>query len=171
MKWILRIFIALAGVILLMTVAGWLLPKEHVASLMVRLNQNPDAVWSAITDAGAMPAWREGLKSVKTLPSRNGLPAWVENVSGAGDISLETTVSEPPKKLVVRIADPNLPFGGAWTYEIVPTADGCTLRITENGEVRNPIFRLLSRFDQPGTIRTYLKSLSRKFGEPARIEP
>lgn len=37
-------------------------------------------------------------------------------------------------------------FGGSWTYELTPVADGTRLRITENGEVYNPLFRFLSRF-------------------------
>jgi hypothetical protein len=78
----------------------------------------------------------------------------------------------PPRKLVSRIADPKLPFGGTWTFEITPTAEGSTLRITENGFVTNPVFRFLSRFvfGHTGTIESYLKSLAKKFGEPPRIE-
>ena len=170
MKWLLRILVGLVGLVVLMALVGWLLPKDHVATRLARYRQSPEALWKAITDIETMTSWREGLNSVKRLPDRNGMPAWVENVSGAGDIPLEVISSQPPQRLVVRIADPSLPFGGTWTYVISPTAEGSTLRITENGEIRNPLFRFLSRFDQSGTIRTYLNSLAKKFGEPPRIE-
>jgi hypothetical protein len=80
-------------------------------------------------------------------------------------------VSQPPAKLVVRIADPKLPFGGTWTYEITPIAAGSSLRIREDGEVYNPIFRFVSRFvlGQSATIDAYLKSLAKKFGEPPQV--
>jgi hypothetical protein len=70
--------------------------------------------------------------------------------------------------LVVRIADPKLPFGGTWTYEIAPIPKGSSLRIREDGEVYNPLFRFLSRFvfGHSATIDAYLKSLAKKFGEP-----
>lgn len=171
MKWILWIFVALAGLLILITLTGWLLPKEHVATRQGRYRQPPEAIWKAITDVDAMPSWREGLKSVKNLPDKNGLPAHLE-VTTMGEIPMETVEMTPPQKLVARIADPKLPFGGTWTFEIRPTEEGSTLRITENGFVTNPVFRFLSRFvfGYTGTIETYLKSLAKKFGETPRIE-
>jgi hypothetical protein len=75
--------------------------------------------------------------------------------------------SQAPCKLIVRIADAKLPFGGTWTYEITPVAAGSRLRIREDGEVYNPVFRFLSRFvfGYSGTIDAYLKSLERKLAE------
>jgi hypothetical protein len=118
----------------------------------------------------AMPGWREGLKSVERLPDQNGLPAHLE-ITSSGELPMETLEMTPPQKLVTRIADSNLPFGGTWTFEITPVADGATLRITERGYVTNPFFRFLSRFvfRQTSTIETYLKSLAKKFGEEPRI--
>lgn len=170
MKWVLWFFVVLAAILILLVVIGWLLPKEHVAAREGRYRQSPETIWKAITEIEAMPSWRAGLKSVKRLPDRNGLQAWVET-TGSGIIPFETTASEPPRKLVVRIADPKLPFGGTWTYEIRATPEGSALRITENGEVYNPMFRFVSRFilGHTGTIDAYLKSLAKKFGEPARI--
>jgi hypothetical protein len=100
------------------------------------------------------------LKSVKRLPDQNGLPAWVETTD-SGTIPLETIASHPPSKLVVRIADPKLPFGGTWTYEITALPTGSTLRIREDGEIYNPLFRFLSRFlfGYTATVDTYLKSM------------
>lgn len=76
-----------------------------------------------------------------------------------------------PQKLVTRIANPKLPFGGTWTFEIAPAAEGATLRITERGYVTNPFFRFMSRFvfRHTSTMEIYLKSLAKKFGEEPRI--
>jgi len=170
MKWVLGFFVVLAAVLILVVVIGWLLPKEHVATREGRYRQPPEAIWRAITDIDAMPSWRAGLRNVKRLPDRSGLQSWLETTD-SGIIPFETTVSEPPGKLAVRIADAKLPFGGTWTYEIRTTAEGSALRITENGEVYNPIFRFVSRFilGYTGTIDAYLKSLAKKFGEPAQV--
>jgi hypothetical protein len=171
MKWILWVFLVLVGILILIALIGWLLPKAHTVSREARFRQPPEVIWITITDIEAMPAWRQGLKSVKRLPDRNGLPAWVET-SDSGTIPLETVLSEPPAKLVVRIADPKLPFGGTWTYEITPAAGGSALRIREDGEVYNPVFRFLARFvfRYSGTIDAYLKSVSKKFGEQPQAE-
>lgn len=166
MKWILWIFIALAGFLILITVIGYLLPKGHSVTREASFGQPPDVIWKTITDIDAMPSWRQGLKSVKHLPDRQELPAWVETLDSEA-IPLETLRALPPSKLVVRIADPKLPFGGTWTYEITPQPSGSSLRIREDGEIYNPLFRFLARcvFGYTGTIDTYMKSLAKKFGE------
>ena len=170
MKWILWIFTIIAGILILIALIGWLLPKEHTVTREARFHQPPEILWKTITDIVAMPSWREGLKSLKRLPDHNGQPSWSETLD-SGTIPLETESSQPPTKLVTRIADPKLPFGGSWIYEIAPAPDGSTLRITENGEVYNPIFRFLSRFvfGHSATVETYLKSMAKRFGEPPRI--
>jgi len=166
MKIVLWAFLALTSMLMLITLIGWLLPKDHVATRVGRYHQAPEAIWAAITDVDAMPSWREGLTSVERLPDRNGLPAHLE-ITSHGKIPFETMEMTAPEKLVTRIADPKLPFGGTWTFEIAPAADGATLRITERGYVSNPFFRFMSRFvfSQTNTIEVYLKSLAKKLGE------
>jgi len=170
MKVVLWVFLVLVGLLIVVTVIGWLLPKDHVATRVGRYRQAPAVIWTAITDVDAMPTWREGLKSVKHLPDRNSLPAYVE-VTNYGTIPYETVEMTPPQRLVTRIADPKLPFGGTWTFEIAPAAEGATLRITEHGYVTNPFFRFMSRtvFSQTATMESYLKSLAKKFGEEPRM--
>ena len=166
MKWVLWIFVVVGGILVFIVVIGWLLPKAHTATREARFRQSPETIWKAITDIDAMTAWRQGLKSIKHLPDQNGMPAWVETTD-SGTIPFETVISQPPSKLVIRIADPKLPFGGTWTYEITPIPGGSNLRIREDGEVYNPVFRFLARFvfGYSGTMDTYLKSLAKKFGD------
>ncbi len=71
--------------------------------------------------------------------------------------------SEPPRRLVTRITDKTLPFGGAWTFTLQPVDGGTKLTITENGEVYNPLFRVMSRFvfGHTATIDRYLGDLQK----------
>jgi hypothetical protein len=170
MKWLLRVFLALAGLVILVLVIGWLLPRDHVATRVGRYHQSPETIWAVITDNDAMPSWREGLKSVKPKTSVNGLPADIE-VTTMGELPMETVEMTAPRKMVRRLGGDNLPFGGTWTFEITPAADGSTLRITENGYVTNPFFRFVSRFvmGYTGEMEKFLRSLAKKFGEPPQI--
>ncbi len=104
------------------------------------------------------------------LPEVDGHPRWVEDASGQR-IAFEATEADPPRRLVVRIADAHLPFGGSWTYTLTPTERGTRLGIIENGEVYNPLFRFMSRFvfGHTATIDGYLESLGSRFGE--RVTP
>ena len=168
MKWILLILGCLAGLVALVAIIGSLLPKGHTATVSVRLKQKPEAVWNAISDYAGQAAWRTDVKSIERMPDQNGHQVWREK--NGNTIPLETLEETPPRRLVRKIADPSLPFGGTWTYEIAATDGGSTITITENGEVYNVIFRAISKLTDPSaTIRGYLRALGKKFGEDVTI--
>jgi uncharacterized protein YndB with AHSA1/START domain len=159
MRWF---WIALAVVGILVVVVlliGWSLPQKHRASRQASFAAPPAAVWALITDVDAFPSWRNDVKAVRRLPEREGRQVWVEEGSN-GPITLAVERSEAPRLLVLRIADPDLPFGGAWTYDVQPTATGSTLTITEDGEIYNPVFRTMARFvfGYDATMAAYLKA-------------
>jgi uncharacterized protein YndB with AHSA1/START domain len=168
--WALGILVVLIAAILLV---GSLLPKQHTATRAARFHQTPEAVWSVITDYSKFPAWRKNVTRVEALPSVGGRPSWREFDKYDHSIPYEIVEWTPPQSLVTRIADPDLPFGGTWTYEVTPGADGSTaLRITENGEIRNVFFRFVARFfmGYTKTMEDYLNALGEKFGEKTTVE-
>ncbi len=172
MKIALMVVGGLAVLVAIVWAIGAALPKGHVATRVARYAQPPEKIWEAITNVEAMPAWRKDLKSIKRLPEENGRAGWVETMS-MGEIPLRVEESEAPRRLVTRIADPKLPFGGTWTFEIAAAEGGSTLRITETGEVYPAIFRFMSRFifGHAATMETYLKNLGEKFGEKVEPQP
>lgn len=172
MKWILIVVGCLALLVALVALVGSLLPVKHVATRAARLHQPPAAIWAAITGVDAFPSWRTSVKKIERLPDHQGRPSWreVDNHGQAVPFEIEEWV--PSQRFVTRIADPRLPFGGSWTYEIRTADGGSELRITENGEVYNPIFRFLSRFvfGHHATMDAYLRALGQKFGERVQLE-
>jgi uncharacterized protein YndB with AHSA1/START domain len=169
MKWVWIIGGGLVALIAIVILVGTLLPRDHVASLTARIAATPDAVWQAVTNLEGQTAWRTGLQRVEVLPSVDGKPAWREHLK---DMALTMVIDEaqPPRRLVTRIADTNLPFGGAWEYDIQPDGAGSRVTITERGSVYNPVFRFVSRFimGHTATIDRYLRDLGGKFGETPR---
>ena len=166
MKWILIALAVVAALAAIVVVVGTLLPRDHAASRTLHVRRAPAEVWALITNVSAFTTWRPDVKRVEPLPDVNGRAAWVEDAGGM-TIPLETIESHPPERLVLRIADPKLPFGGTWTYIVKAAPDGTTLTITEDGFVSNPLFRFMSRFvfGHYATIDTYLKNVARKFNE------
>jgi uncharacterized protein YndB with AHSA1/START domain len=160
MTWIIAFAIALTilGMVVLLT--GWRLPEKHTVSRQATFNAQPEAIWSVITDVEAFPTWRTDVRKVTRLPDREGRPAWVEEGSD-GRLTLIVERSERARLLVTRLADPALPFGGTWTYEIQPTPQGSTLTITEHGEIYNVLFRVMARFvfGYERTMAAYLTAL------------
>ena len=170
MKWILIVVGVIAGLIALMAIVGSLMPKGHTASRSTVINKPPEVLWQTMTDCAAFPQWRTDIKNVEVLPDRDGHKVWREDGKN-GKMTLEATEASPPSRLVLRIADPDLPFGGTWTYELQPTGTGSRLTITEDGEVYNPIFRFMGRifFSPTASIEAYLKALGRKYGEDVQL--
>jgi hypothetical protein len=167
MKWLLYALGSIAILIVLLALVGAMLPKTHTATRQIRLRQTPDAVYALIT---APADWR-GLQGVEQLPPANGRKRWKE-IDGHNQITYELIEATPPAKMVTRIADESLPFGGTWTYMISTDGNATILRVTEDGEVRNPIFRFVSRFimGHTATLDKYLTAVGKKFGEPITIE-
>lgn len=171
MKWVLIAVAALFLLVALMAVAGAMLPKGHVASVRAKFKAAPAAVFSVVTDYAKLAEWRSDVKQVEMLPPTEGRATYRE-IGKNGKITYEIVECVEPGRLKARIADKNLPFGGTWTWRIEPSADGCSVTITEDGEVYNPLFRFLSKyvFGQTGTMDAYLRALGRKFGEDVAPE-
>ena len=171
MRWVLGIVGVLVVVVLLVYVVGLALPKSHVASVSARYNTPPDTIWSLLNDPAAFPQWRPGVARVEILPDENGQRGWREY--GKQDaVSYRVVEADAPRRLVARIADENLPYGGTWTYELTPAGSGTRLTITERGEIYNPIFRFVARFvlGYTGTMMDVLRAVGAKHGETVTPE-
>jgi hypothetical protein len=165
MKWIWIIGGSLLLIVAVVALIGVLLPQSHRATRSARYRQKPEAIYDAIS---APATWRSHVKSTGVLPDGK----WWELDTHNNKITYELQEAKPPSRRVIRIADKSLPYGGTWTFEITPSGDGAALRITEDGEVYNVIFRFLSRFvfGHTGTIETYLRDLGKKFNETVEVE-
>ena len=155
--------VLLVGVILLI---GALLPRKHVASREIVLRQSAHDVYALARGFASAATWRSDVKSVELLAPANGRLRFRED-STNGRITYELVEELPDAKLVTEIVDRDLGYFGSWTYEFLPEGNGTRVRITENGEVPNVLFRSMSRFAFGHTTRMdgYLRALGRKFGE------
>ncbi len=168
MKWPLVVLCAIAAVPIVVVGIGAMLPEEHTATSHATINAPPDSVWVALTDVEEFPAWRDDVGRVELLPTRDGHKIWRE-IGKHDAVTFEEVEADPPRRLVARIADPSLPYGGSWTYVIAPDGGGSRVTITEDGVVYNPVFRFVSRFvfGYHATQEEYLRALGRRFGQDA----
>jgi polyketide cyclase/dehydrase/lipid transport protein len=169
MKWILLIVAVVMLVVGLGALIGAMLPVRHHGTRKARYRVSPEALYAVL--AGP-PDWRTGVKNFGTLPDDGGRKRWWEQDSHGQKVTFEMVEHTPPRRLAVRIADRGLPFGGTWTFDIAPADGGSELRISEDGEIYNVMFRFLARFvfGYYGSIETYLRDLGAKFGQPVTIE-
>ena len=146
MKWLLIGLAVIVGLVVLVAIVGSLLPRDHKASRTLRVRRAPAEVWPVVTQ-----------------------------IAGASSVPVVVVESQPPYRLVTRVAETEKNFGGTWTIAIVAVPDSSTgsgqvastLTITEDGWVANPIFRFMSRLviGHHATMDALLKDVARKFNE------
>jgi hypothetical protein len=172
MKGVLIILGSLALLVAIVVVIGALLPRAHTATRAATYRQSAGTLFAVARDFAAQPGWRTGLIRVDVLPPSDGRPCHVE-ISKHRAITYVVEEERPGEKLVMRIADEKLPFGGTWTFEFTPAGDHTAVRITEHGEIKNLLFRFMGRFvfGYTATMETYLRDLGRKFGETTDPRP
>lgn len=173
MKRVLITVLVLISFLVAVPLVGLVLPRGHVVARTITLHQPPDAIWQTMTDFDRISSWRPNVARVEQLPTQNGFSIWREHYQNGDALSLATVESIAPARLVREIADPDLPFGGRWVYQIAAVEGGSLVTITEHGDVSNPVFRVVSRLfmDQTATIDQYLLDLGKKFGESVTPQP
>jgi hypothetical protein len=167
MLWLLVLAGGLVGLLLVMAGIGLLLPRDHVAARRALIAKPPDDVWRALIDVEAYPRWRRGVTAIERLSATE-----FRERSSHGVIRFEVVEDRPRELRITRIADPKLPFGGRWIYELAPEEAGTRLAITEDGFISNPVFRLLSRtvFSTASTLEHFLSDLGAHLGVAVVVE-
>src|SRR5580698_2951878 len=137
MKITLAILGLLVLVVILVIAIGAMLPKAHTVSRSARYSASPEQLFALI--AGPQ-SWRPDVLESE-FTETDGRRFEKETTRDKRTITYELLSIDAPRSIQRRIATPNLPFGGTWTFSLQPTDAGTTVRITEAGEVYNPFFR------------------------------
>jgi hypothetical protein len=147
-----------AGLLLLPVVVGMALPKAHTSSRSALFRSTPEQLFALIDGP---QTWRSNVKKYELIAAPNGLRQWRETDAHGQTIAYEAIERQPPNLLRTRIVTLNLPYSGTWTLNLSPENGSTVIRITEQGEVYNPLFRFVSQFliGQNRTIETYLRDL------------
>lgn len=173
MKILLRILAVLVLIVVVVILIGLLLPRTHTAAVEGRYGASADQLYDAIDNVEDGPQWRTGLQRVEMLSAPGEPKRWRETAEW-GTLAFVHESNDPGRRIVSRIVDEGQGFGGTWTFEITPVANGAVLRVTERGEVSNPLYRFMSRFvvGYYRSAETYVRDLGRHLGEdvtPVRI--
>jgi hypothetical protein len=161
--WILLGLLALPAALAL---AGSLLPRQHLAVRATFIPRPADEVSGLVRDITKTPVWRKDVRLSAWLPEEEGRRRFREEGS-QGAVTYRVEIDGPGRRWSACIADLDLGYGGSWTYEFEPRSGGTWVRLTERGEVPNPIFRFLSRFvfTHHRHIEQALRALGAHFGQ------
>jgi ribosome-associated toxin RatA of RatAB toxin-antitoxin module len=160
-KWIAWIVAIPVGLAAIVYGVGALLPRGHAAAAQALIPAAPAEVAALVRDVEAQPRWRSAVDAIEVLERRpRGGLLYVER-SGSDAIRFDFAEEVRDTRFRSVVADPALPFGGAWTIALAPHGAGTRVSIEERGEVRDPLYRFFSRFvfGHEATMRTYLADL------------
>ena len=165
MKILLVVAGAMIVIIVLVVALGYLLPRHHVATRAAVYHATPDQLYVYI--AGPQN-WRPDVLHSEFGNGPNGQRILRESTRDGSNMTYEITSATPPVSLTRRIIGKNLPFDGSWTYTLSTSPSGTSVRITEDANIYNPVFRFMSRFvlGYTGTMDKYLQALGRATGQP-----
>ena len=167
----------LLGLLALVVVAsGFLMPKEHSVTRTACLDSAVDEVWDLVADFEGYADWREDVQRIEVVSGGSGASLQGSRFIEYGSeepILFEVELADRPSRLVSRIADEGLPFGGRWTFELSRTSECTTLvEITEDGHVSNFLYRALSPlFSKTATMDRWLDHLRGRLGESEQASP
>lgn len=147
---------------------GALLPRRHVASRSATYRATPEQLFTLISGP---QTWRADVLHSEAVAGPQG-QLLLRETTRDGTMTYEAFAVKPPTSIGRRVVGKNLPFSGSWSYSLTPSAGGTTIRITEDAEVYNPVFRFMSRFviGQTRTMDTYLRSLGKATGQEVQIK-
>ena len=168
MKVLLIAAVAIALLILAVVTIGALLPKRHVVSRSASYHATPEQLFLLI--AGAQ-TWRPDVAHSEVLPAEGGRELLRETTRNGETTTYELLDRTSPTALKRRIVTENLPYAGTWSFSLQPKGQNTVVRITEDGEVYNPVFRFVSRFvlGQTRTMDTYLHALGKATGQDVEV--
>jgi hypothetical protein len=171
-----RIALIIIGLIILIVLAvliiGLMQPVKHSVTRSIHLKQSPESVFALFDDQTNLPNWSSGVAKIEPLPDREGKRT-ARCTLKWGNMEMIITQLErtPPHRLVNSMSKDGGATFGTWTYEIRAEDGGCRVAITEDGELKNPIYRVMARMrGLDATIRQTLTDLAKTFGEIAAIQ-
>jgi hypothetical protein len=164
MKILLIAFAALLLLVVMVVVTGALLPKRHVSTRSAQFKASPEQLFALI--AGPQN-WRPDVAKCEDISDSGGRHLQRETSRRNETMTYELLAIHPPQSIERRIATPNLPYSGYWTFVLTPVSNGTSVRITEDGEVHNPVFRFVTRFilGETATIDAYLRAMGKATGQ------
>jgi uncharacterized protein YndB with AHSA1/START domain len=159
-----------ALIVLILLLAGGIvyadgthLPVNHTVSVTGVVAAPPEKVFTLITNVAKGSDWRPAVKSVTLLQPDQGRDHWVEHLDHGQFMTFLAVRTDPPTRREVLLDEPHASYGGTWIYELSPgpALGTTTLKITETGFIRPPLYRFIMAhvFGPTHNLDQYMKDI------------
>ena len=148
MRWLLRIAVALALVVLLLVGVGFLLPSRYHVERSVEIGAPPAKIYALLADPREWKKWTiwnrrdPGMKmAYGGPPSGTGAKwSWVSQTEGSG--AMEFTEARQDERIAYRLSFPEFGMESSGAVTLVPAGDKVRVTWTNEGDLGlNPMSR------------------------------
>lgn len=153
MRILILTLVALALLVAMLFLIGWLLPATREGRAETVISAPPDRILAVIADVEAQPDWREVGTVTRTTEGWEEMTPRGERISFVAEEMTESLIR-------LRFAS-SAGYTGRWEAVLEPVAGGTRVAVVEQATVPSPLGRIVSRlmFD-PGAFATmYLAAL------------
>ncbi|HLJ15513.1 MAG TPA: SRPBCC family protein [Bryobacteraceae bacterium] len=158
------------GLVALLGIIGFLLPRGVTSTATVQIARPPTQVWQFISDHTNVPKWTPEFKKVEVLPDHR----WKAFGHNGEAALFEDTMVAPPKRLVSQLIEKDRSVGGIWELDLTPVmSGGCTVTAHATLILNGPYQRFFAHFLFNGDKeeRRTLALLKQAIESPATSSP
>lgn len=152
MKILLKLGIGLAVLALLLVVVAFFLPQRYMVQRSVHIQATAETVYGYAGDLRRWKEWgvwyeRDPQMKIEYSEKTDVVGGWTawETQGQKGKMTL--TALQPPSRVSYRLEFPDMDMASAGLVEIVPTAGGVNVTLSDQGDLgKNPIKRWFGLF-------------------------
>src|SRR5688572_30511199 len=147
---------------------GRTLPREHTVASTITIVAPTDSVYAVLRNFGSSASWWNDVQSVRQLTGQVR-ESWEQDMGSYGKVRIEVLAASPPSRIVSQVLNgEQQDWGGKWTYDISTSGSSTGVRVTEEGWVAAPFFRVFSKLTgHRRSMNSQLSSLAARFGDMA----
>ena len=143
-----KVFIVIAGVIVLATVLGFMLPADYRVERSIVIDAPPQDIYPAVVNLKQWPQWGVWFKRDPKMEIVYGGPdraigmktEWLSETQGNGQ--MEITALEHNRKVTYSLYFPEFDMGSVGEFQLIETEQGTRVVWSDSGEVgMNPMDR------------------------------
>jgi Polyketide cyclase / dehydrase and lipid transport len=165
------VFSMLCAFLIVVLAYGYSLPVEHKTTMQRHYDKKADELWDIIVDYRKYSQWRQNVYEVNEMPAKGVYEAWKEVDANGRSVAFEIVGYLPGVQMIIEMTDTTLPYGGSWTFDLLPDATGTVVKITENGKIDNLVLRVIAHLvtGYTSSMNAWLNSLDNKFALESRM--